>query len=86
MRLRFNWDLDEVVGHIPELMARHVKKFLLKKTHKLRQNNGGKQVDRSAGYGLELLSEYLFYVEGFPCEWLQNYAKKDLIVQINLFT
>ena len=30
MRLQFNWDPDDVVGHVPELMAPHVKKFLVK--------------------------------------------------------
>ena len=48
----------------------------------------GKRVNISVGYGLELLSECLFYVDDFSCEWLQKktYPKKDLIVQINLFT
>ena len=48
----------------------------------------GKRVNISVDYGLELLSEYLFYADDVSCEWLQKktYPKKDLIVQINLFT
>ena len=43
--------------------------FSLKKTHKLRGKVKviGKRVNRGAGCGLEVPTEYLFYVAGFNC-------------------
>ena len=73
----FNSDLEEVVGHIPKLMAPHVTKFLKRRTNYGKVTVIGKQINRGAGYGFELPCEYLLYGDDFCCESLPQRLSKE---------
>ena len=68
---------EEVVGHLPKLMALHVTKFLKRPTNSGKVAVTGKRVNRGAGYGLELPCEYLFYGDKFSCEWPKKKLAKE---------
>ena len=52
---------EEVIGHIPLRMASCISKFLQRRTNKGKVVVTGKRVNRGAGYGLEISSEYIFF-------------------------
>ena len=65
----FDSGYEEVVGHLPKLMALPVTKFLKRPTNSGNVTVTGKRVNRGARYGSELPCEYLFSGEKFSCEW-----------------
>ena len=68
---------EEVIGHLPELMALDLTKFLKRPKNSGTVTVKGKKVNRGAGYGSELPCEYLFYGEKFSCEWLKKKITKE---------
>ena len=63
--------MDEVLGHVPKLMARSVTTFLKRKTNSGHLLVTGKRVNIGVGYGLEI--PYLFEFRGdkFSCNRLK---------------
>ena len=68
---------EEVVGHLPKLMALHTTKFLKRPTKTGKVTVTGKRVNRGTGYGLELPCKYLFFGDKFSCEWLKKKLAKE---------
>ena len=73
----FDSEHEEVVGHLPKLMALHTTMFLKRLTNSGKVTVMGKRVNRGAGYGLELSCEYLFYGDKVSCEWLKRKLTKE---------
>ena len=64
-------DMDEVLAHVPKLMARSVTKFLKRKTNSGHSLVTGKRVNRGAGYGLEVPCLFEFRGDKFSCDWVK---------------
>ena len=67
----------EVIGHVPALMATWLSKFQKRPRNCGKVIIKGKQVNRRAGYGLEVPCEYLFEGDSFSCGWLQAKLIKE---------
>ena len=74
---KFDSGHEEVVGHLPKLMALHVTKFLKRLTNSGKVTVTAKRINRGPGYGLELPCEYFFYGDKFSCEWLKKKLAKE---------
>ena len=70
-------DDNEVIGHIPKLMALWVTKFLKRATNSGTVVITGKRINRGAGYGVELPCQYTFQGDEFSCKWLKDKLKNE---------
>ena len=64
-------DRLKVIGHVPELMATWLSKFLKRPRNCAKVIIKVKRVNRGGGYGLEVPCEYIFEGDSFSCGWLQ---------------
>ena len=70
-------DDNEVIAHIPKLMALWVTKFLKRATNSGTVVITGKRINRGAGYGVELPCQYTFQGDEFSCKWLKDKLKNE---------
>ena len=63
---------DEVIGHVPRLMACALTKILKQGTNSGHLEVTGKHVNRRAGYGLEIPCVYQFTGDRSSCKWLKT--------------
>ena len=63
---------DEVIGHVPRLMACAVTTFLKGRTNSGHLEVTGKRVNRGAGYHLEIPCVYQFTCDRSLCKWLKK--------------
>ena len=70
-------DSNEIIGHIPKLMALWVTKFLKRATNCGTVAITGKHVNRGAGYGVEVPCQYTFQGDNFSCNWLKDKLKNE---------
>ena len=67
----------EVIGHVPNLMALWLTKFVKRPTNNGKVTVKGKRVNRGGGYGLEIPCEYTFEGDLFSITWLKNKLIKE---------
>ena len=70
-------DKFEVVGHVPQLMALWLTKFLKRPTKRAKVIVKGKRVNRGGGFGLEVPCEYQFGGDSFSCGWPERKLIKE---------
>ena len=63
---------DEVIGHVPRLMACSVTKCLKRGTNSGHLEVNGKRVNREAGYRIEIPCVYQFTGDRSLCKWLKT--------------